>query len=551
MRKIIFLLFFIFLIIFTFSVGADADAELEMSIRDHLIVIEDREGDFPEDEHIEFYQELHDFYNSRNHKPIWFGENKMKIDVDQLLKEIEASYHEGLNPEDYHLSFIKDALEDEDIFNNENRDLRAVTDIILTDAYLKLAAHYLSGKIDPDSIKKDYNLNHDNLDSEKLLSDLISEDNLRQQLREQLPKSDNYQHLKDKLYYYRDSGKIISWPKISEGEILAEKASGARVGQLIKNLVARNYLSENYLEKEDYFDENIKSAVVIFQRNNGLNSDGIVGQSTIKALNTSLDQRIKQIIINMERWRWLPEKLGEKYIYVNIADYNLKVYEYNEIIMEMKTIVGKEQRSTPVFSDNIKYLVLNPYWYVPESIAVEDKLPLIKEDIDYLKDNNYSLFKYIGNNNLEKIEAEDVEWKEIDEDNFNYLLRQNPGDNNALGRFKFMFPNKFDIYLHDTPSKNLFEESDRGFSSGCIRIEKPIDLAEYLLRDKEDWSREEIEEEIKKDKEKTIYLKEPYPIYLQYNTAWVDELGALNFREDIYNRDSSLIQAYFDNKEFK
>lgn len=551
MRKIIFLGFLIFLIIFTFNVGADADAELEMAIRDHLIVIKDREGHFPENKYIEFYQELYDFYNSRNHKSIWFGENEFKIKVDPLLEEIEASYHEGLNPDDYHLSFIKETLEIKDIFNNEYRDLRAVTDIILTDAYLKLAAHYLSGKIDPNIIKKDYNLNHDNLEIQKLLSELLSDDNLRQKLKEQLPKSDNYQYLKEKLYYYRDSGKIKSWPKISDGEILAEKASGERVGQLIKNLVARNYLNENYLAKEYYFDENIKSAVIIFQRNNGLNTDGIVGKSTIKALNTSLDQRIKQIIINMERWRWLPEKLGEKYIYVNIADYNLKVYEYNEIIMEMKTIVGKEQRSTPVFSDKIKYLVLNPYWYVPESIAVEDKLPLIKEDIDYLKDNNYSLFKYTGNNNLEEIEAEDVDWEEVDEDNFNYLLRQNPGDNNALGRVKFMFPNKFSIYLHDTPSRSLFDENARGFSSGCIRIEKPIDLAEYLLRNKEDWSREKIVEEMKKDKQKTIYLEEPYPIYLQYNTAWVDDLGALNFREDIYNRDSRLIQTYFNNKEFE
>jgi murein L,D-transpeptidase YcbB/YkuD len=551
LRKIIFLGFLIFLIIFTFNVGADADAELEMAIRDHLIVIKDREGHFPENKYIEFYQELYDFYNSRNHKSIWFGENEFKIKVDPLLEEIEASYHEGLNPDDYHLSFIKETLEIKDIFNNEYRDLRAVTDIILTDAYLKLAAHYLSGKIDPNIIKKDYNLNHDNLEIQKLLSELLSDDNLRQKLKEQLPKSDNYQYLKEKLYYYRDSGKIKSWPKISDGEILAEKASGERVGQLIKNLVARNYLNENYLAKEYYFDENIKSAVIIFQRNNGLNTDGIVGKSTIKALNTSLDQRIKQIIINMERWRWLPEKLGEKYIYVNIADYNLKVYEYNEIIMEMKTIVGKEQRSTPVFSDKIKYLVLNPYWYVPESIAVEDKLPLIKEDIDYLKDNNYSLFKYTGNNNLEEIEAEDVDWEEVDEDNFNYLLRQNPGDNNALGRVKFMFPNKFSIYLHDTPSRSLFDENARGFSSGCIRIEKPIDLAEYLLRNKEDWSREKIVEEMKKDKQKTIYLEEPYPIYLQYNTAWVDDLGALNFREDIYNRDSRLIQTYFNNKEFE
>jgi murein L,D-transpeptidase YcbB/YkuD len=213
--------------------------------------------------------------------------------------------------------------------------------------------------------------------------------------------------------------------------------------------------------------------------------------------------------------------------------------------MEMKTIVGQEQRSTPVFSDKIKYLVINPYWYVPKSIAVKDKLPLIKKNYTYLKDNNYSLFQYIGNGKLEEVDPADIDWSKINENNFNYLLRQNPGDENALGRIKFMFPNKFSIYLHDTPGRYLFSQNERSFSSGCIRIEKPIDLAEYLLKDQQEWNREKIEAEMKKDKEKTVYLKQPIKIYLQYNTAWVDEFGNLNFREDIYSRDQKIIKEYF------
>jgi murein L,D-transpeptidase YcbB/YkuD len=182
---------------------------------------------------------------------------------------------------------------------------------------------------------------------------------------------------------------------------------------------------------------------------------------------------------------------------------------------------------------------------VPKSIAVEDKLPLIKKDYRYLTENNYSLFQYTDNNKLEEIDPAEVNWSKINEDNFNYLLRQNPGDYNALGRVKFMFPNKFSIYLHDTPGRNLFSENERGFSSGCIRIERPIDLAEYLLNDQEKWRREKIKEEMKKDKEKTVYLKNPIKIYLQYNTAWVDSFGNLNFREDIYKRDQKIIGEYF------
>jgi len=317
------------------------------------------------------------------------------------------------------------------------------------------------------------------------------------------------------------------------------------VAQLVENLSARAYLNLKSLDNRDYFNQRVKRSVVRFQLDNGLNADGIVGRKTRKALNIPLEQRIKQIIVNMERWRWLPENLGSRYIYVNIADYNLKLYENNQLKMEMKTIVGQEQRSTPVFSDEIDYLVLNPYWYVPKSIAVKDKLPLIKEDYRYLQENNYSLFQYTGNNNLKEIDPAEVDWSEIDKDNFNYLLRQNPGDENALGRVKFMFPNRFSIYLHDTPSKYLFSETERGFSSGCIRIEKPVDLAEYLLKDQEKWDRQAIEAEMKKDKEKTVYLNNPIKIYLQYNTVWVDSLGNLNFREDIYGRDQKIIEEYF------
>ncbi|RQD74287.1 MAG: murein L,D-transpeptidase, partial [Halanaerobium sp. MSAO_Bac5] len=291
-----------------------------------------------------------------------------------------------------------------------------------------------------------------------------------------------------------------------------------------------------------------RAAVREFQVNHGLNDDGIVGPKTIEALNIPYDKRVQQIIINMERWRWLPRDLGDKYIYVNISDYSLNVYENNNIIMDMKTIVGNEQRKTPVFSDRIRYLVFNPYWYVPKSIAVEDILPSIQEDIAYLEENNYSVFAYNSNNTLSRVEAEEINWQEIDEDNFDFLIRQDPGDNNSLGRVKFMFPNRFSVYLHDTPSRYLFDETERGFSSGCIRIEKPIELALYLLKDQEEWDRESIEEIMQIDNEETIYLNEPFPIYLQYNTAWVDNIGNLNFRKDIYDRDKILIEHYFENQ---
>jgi murein L,D-transpeptidase YcbB/YkuD len=533
-------------IIFIFNVNTAAQSELAMSIRNHLIVIEEYNGHFPKDENVRFYQELIKFYNQRHHRSIWFSEKEFKKDPKPLIKEIKNSYFEGLNPSDYHLELIESCINESSLFTEECLDKRAILDILLTNAYLSLASDYLNGKIDAEIIIDDYNYQAENLEAQKLLSYLTKENiGISAAIRDQLPKSDNYTELKETLAYYRDSGKIKPWPRIDSGENLGIGAKGIRVSQLIRNLNARNYLNIESLKSKDQFNQNVRWAVRQFQLNHGLKSDGIVGKKTFDALNLPLDYRIKQLIVNLERWRWLPENLGSRYIYVNIADYSLKLYENNQVIMQMKTIVGKEQRSTPVFSDTIKYLVINPYWYVPKSIAVEDKLPLIKKDYRYLTENNYSLFQYTDNNKLEEIDPAEVNWSKINEDNFNYLLRQNPGDYNALGRVKFMFPNKFSIYLHDTPGRNLFSENERGFSSGCIRIERPIDLAEYLLNDQEKWSREKIKEEMKKDKEKTVYLKNPIKIYLQYNTAWVDSFGNLNFREDIYKRDQKIIGEYF------
>jgi len=541
------LLFFliIFLILFSYNPTLYAQSDLAMSIRNHLLVIEEYEGLFPEGEEVSFYRELIEFYDQRYHRSIWFDGDQFKKDPEVLIAEIKDSYGEGLKPADYHLDFIENSVKDPDLFTADSLGKKALLEILLTNAYLSLASDYLNGKIDPEIIIEDYNHQDDNLEAQKLLKLLVDEEKLAQILETQLPTSSNYTQLRDKLYLYRDSGKIKEWPQINTDETLALEAEGRAVAQLVENLSARAYLNLKSLDNRDYFNQRVKRSVVRFQLDNGLNADGIVGRKTRKALNIPLEQRIKQIIVNMERWRWLPENLGSRYIYVNIADYNLKLYENNQLKMEMKTIVGQEQRSTPVFSDEIDYLVLNPYWYVPKSIAVKDKLPLIKEDYRYLQENNYSLFQYTGNNNLKEIDPAEVDWSEIDKDNFNYLLRQNPGDENALGRVKFMFPNRFSIYLHDTPSKYLFSETERGFSSGCIRIEKPVDLAEYLLKDQEKWDRQAIEAEMKKDKEKTVYLNNPIKIYLQYNTVWVDSLGNLNFREDIYGRDQKIIEEYF------
>ena len=544
MKRKTLIIFIVIFILFLFSLNSSADINLSLSIRNHLVVLEDRDGQFPEGQKANYYQELSEFYESNDYKPLWIEEDGFSAELEKLLKEIEASYYEGLNPEDYHLEFIREYIAENDIFAEENTNKRAVIDIFISDAYFSIASDYLIGKLDPEVILEDGYFSRNRIDNSEIFDDLRSE-NIISNLKSKLPNSDYYQRLKEKLYFYRDSGEIKQLPEVESGELLAQGSVGTRVSQLSNNLLNRGYLSQDSIDDKYFFGPELRFAVKEFQLNHGLNDDGIVGSQTLAALNIPYEKRVKQIIINMERWRWLPNNLGEKYIYVNIADYSLNVYENNNIIMNMKTIVGREQRSTPVFSDNIRYLVFNPYWYVPKSIAVADILPSVQEDIAYLEENNYRVFAYNSNNTLRRVDGREIDWEEVDEDNFNFLVRQEPGDENALGRVKFMFPNRFSVYLHDTPSKYLFDETERGFSSGCIRIEKPIELALYLLKDQEEWDRESLEELMQEDNEKTIYLDEAFPIYLQYNTAWVDNLGNMNFRKDIYDRDKVLIEHYF------
>lgn len=546
LKKVCIVLFLLFLISLSFSVQAQTG--LSLSIRSHLVVIDDNQGNFPSDKNVRFYREVFDFYKNRYYKAFWTEGGKFNQNFAVLLEEIDRSYKEGLNPRDYHLGFINELLL-EDIFAEENYDMRAMFEIYVTDAYLNLAADYLSGKLNPEVILGKGNLNSDSLNFNKLFSALTDNRDIAELLQNQLPSSRDYRKLKEKLHYYRDSNKINAWNEIEPGGLLALKAEGERVKQLIDNLAARNYLNISDISDPYFFDEQLKNALIRFQRDYGLKTDGIVGFKTFQALNVPYSRRVKQIIINMERWRWLPEDLGKKYIYVNIADYNLKLIENETTLMSMKTIVGQRQRSTPVFSDRIEYLVFNPYWYVPKKIAVEDKLPILKENPQYLQENNYTVLQYSSNNKLERVNSENIDWHKINRNNFNYILRQEPGDNNALGRVKFMFPNKFSVYLHDTPSKSLFQENERGFSSGCIRIERPFDLAEYLLKDNSNWNRKRINEILRTGEHRIVYLTEKMPIFIQYNTSWVDNLGHFNFRRDIYDRDEKLISLYFEEEK--
>jgi murein L,D-transpeptidase YcbB/YkuD len=290
------------------------------------------------------------------------------------------------------------------------------------------------------------------------------------------------------------------------------------------------------------FDEAVEQAVKQFQRRHGLSVDGVVSAATRAELNVRVERRVEQLELNLERWRWLPKDLGQRHIIVNIAAFELDVVEGEAVVLSMRVVVGRPFDRTPVLSDTMRYLVLNPYWHVPRNIAVGELLPKVKRDPSYLARYKMRVFPSVGLDDRE-IDPTTVDWSAITPARFRFLLRQDPGPQNALGRIKFMFLNKYHVYLHDTPARPLFEEAQRDFSHGCIRIEHPIELALYLLRQDPRWNRDALLRALDEAVDRTVPLPEPIPIHLLYWTAWADADGTIQFRRDLHGRDAPLLTA--------
>jgi murein L,D-transpeptidase YcbB/YkuD len=312
---------------------------------------------------------------------------------------------------------------------------------------------------------------------------------------------------------------------------------------LRKRLWIGGDLSYSGDENDLQYDEPTARALGRFQARHGLSADRALGPKTLRELNRTVGQRIEQIEINLERWRWLPKDLGDRHIRVNIADFQLQVREGDRTVMSMPVVVGTSYRETPVFSDRMTYLEFAPYWGVPQTILEEDKLPEIRKNINYLDAHNFEIIPWNGPG-WARIDPRTIDWDRVTAEDFPGLLRMRPGPWNPLGQVKFMFPNEFDVYLHDTPERHLFAHNRRLYSSGCIRIERPIDLAQYLLEGEEEWGDCSTLLDLFNGAEpRRVDLAKSLPVHLLYWTAWVDASGSVQFRPDVYERDADLIQA--------
>ena len=480
------------------------------------------------------------FYERRGYLPAWSDDSGPVALVDELVEAIERADQEGLHPADYHLDRIRATLAN--VRRNQKDQLPlnprrlADLDLLATDAFLILGAHYLAGRINPETIDPEWMANRREADLADVLQKALDAGRIKGALEELLPQQPGYGRLKEALVKYRRLATAGGWPPVPDGPKMQAGDRGLRVAALRERLRFEEDLTGAVAGDDELFDDTLDKAIRQFQERHGLDADGVVGPATLGALNVTVQQRIRQIEVNLERWRWLPQDLGQQYILVNIANFELDVMEDGRPTLVMKVVVGRDYRRTPVFSDRMTYLVLSPYWNVPPSIAVQDKLPLIKKDPGYLVKQNMKLFQGWGADTRE-IDPMSIDWSRVTANNFSYRLRQEPGPLNALGKVKFMFPNKFNVYLHDTPSRELFARQERTFSSGCIRLEKSIDLAQYLLRDDPRWTRENILSAVEKRSEQTVQLSKKVPVHLLYWTAWATVDGAAHFRKDIYGRD--------------
>jgi len=461
------------------------------------------------------YERIKSLYKMLDYQPIWDEKR-----IEELKFLIEKSKFEGLNSDAYKVIIYS---------NNIERELK------LTDNLIKLAYHTYYGIVNPSKVfeRWDFPKKEDKVIT--ILSDLIKQDRLRELFEILSPKYENYKILKEHLKKYYELADKEDGSRIELKEKLKIRDVHPSIQKVRKRLYLLGYL--NSLTESTLYDEKLEQAIKKFQETHNLEADGILGKETLRALNMSIQERILQIRVNLEKYRWLPENLGDRYILINIPSFELNLYSTGKLLLQSRIVVGKNYkndfRPTPLLYSTIKQIIINPDWYVPYKIAIKDILPRIKKNPEYLIKDKIKVYL-----NGEEQDPMKIDWSSIDETNFPFKLIQKAGKNNALGKIKFYMPNNFDVYLHDTPHRHLFSHKRRTFSSGCIRIEKALQLAQILIENNtlKDWNEKKLNEALKSQETIHIILKQPVPVYILYFTNFVKG-SDLYFLEDIYDYD--------------
>jgi len=456
---------------------------------------------------------------------------------EDLLRAIRDSAADGLDPEDYLLSTLERARATAEA-PGASLDAQIDYDLLLSDALIRLLYHLMFGKVDPQSFDPNWNLARKvHLeDPAFFLQESIDSGELYARIEHEKPQNELYRRLKAELAHQRELATLGDPATIPAGPTLKPGSSDPRVLALRARLAADGDLAGQEPLDSPAFDGAVEAAVKAFQLRRGLDPDGAVGPATLAALNLPIAERIEKIRVNLERGRWLLHELDPTFVLVNVAGFEVYYLRDGKLFWSARAVVGRPYRATPIFRATMTYLVLNPTWTVPPGILAKDILPDQRRDRSTLAKKGLEVIDHSGH----PVPASSIDWANATPRRFPYMLRQAPGPQNVLGRVKFMFPNPHMVYLHDTPSKALFDQSERAFSSGCIRVENPFELATLLLEGQQGWDRAALDRAVEEGKTRSVTLARPVPVLLTYWTAWVDRNGALQLRPDIYGRDAKV-----------
>lgn len=475
---------------------------------------------------------LRDFYASRDFAPAWVDTTGLTANGEALIAALSDAAADGLHPDVYLNRPILSRIEATD------PSARAELEVLLSQAFVRFGNDMMHGRFrqrEEDVTTREHQAN---MDLTQPLRYAVETGQVIETLQGMAPPHPEYRALRQALAQYRELAANGGWPTVPDtGSSLEQGQRGPAISALRARLIA----SGDYVPPADgqiddsYYDAGLAEAVRQFQRDHGLLDDAVVGPRTLAALNASPEYRIQQIEAAMERWRWYPRDLGSKHIMVNVPAYMLRAVDGDEEPLIMRVVVGTPDHQTPIFNDRMEYSQLNPYWHVPQSIADNEYLPALRRDPFHLLNQNIRILS--GGQEINPIL---VDWSSVGS-RFPYSLRQEPGAGNALGRIKFLFPNRHSVYMHDTPQRHLFSRSARAFSHGCIRLHDPMAMAGFVFRGQ--YTVEQIEEMIASGRTRDLILNEPIPVYIAYFTAAVGEDGTVHFYNDLYHRDRALIAA--------
>ncbi len=474
---------------------------------------------------------MRECYLQREHRPAWTEEAAR--DLLRVIRDAEA---DGLNPGDYRSERIETLLP---YFGGDtgegNLERRALLDILLTETFLVYGRHLAMGRIDPSRTFYQWAPTRRQHNMPRAFSEAVEGGDIAGALRKLAPEHPGYGQMRNELNTLRHIAAAGGWPAIP-GTRLKRGNRSHRVPFLRERLILGGDLQNTDPKGDErVFDANLEAAVRQFQIRHGLPPTGMADTDTLNAMNVPASERLRQMALNLERWRWLPDDFGPRYLLVMIPDCWLFGVENGQTALSMKTVMGAPKTPSPIFSHQMSYLELNPLWGLPNSIIAREILPKVRKDPEYLNKKRIRILENWGEG-ARPIDPETIDWSRVNPERFPYLMVQDAGVN-PLGRIKFMFPNTFDVYLHDTTEKHLFKRRWRFYSHGCIRVEKPYDLALWLLQGDPVWDRDRLVESVKKRKRLKVFLPSAVPVHILYFTAWVDGNGLSQYRRDIYGYD--------------